>query len=98
MKILKLLSVSLSDVMNVVAIMSGISSLVFSGITWMNTEVAKKDIARHHNILENRMPNISDLRHYRNVSENSFRSLDRDIEKIFLELEKLTKGKKKLRV
>ena len=84
MKLLNMLTTNLSSVMNVVAIMSGISSLIFSGITWTNTEVVKKDIKRHHNDLVS----IPDLKIYRNESKNFLKRLDKDVDILFNDLGK----------
>ena len=86
MKLLNMLTISLSDAMNVIAVMSGISSLIFSGVTWMNTEIVKRETERHHNVLENRMHNISDLSSFKVSSKIFLKRLDKDIDILFSDL------------
>ena len=89
MKLLNMLTISLSDVVNVIALMSGISSLIFSGVTWTNLENTKTEIGKHHNELKNNVPSISDITRYKNSSEIFLKRLDRDIDILFRDLGKL---------
>ena len=86
MKLLKFLSENITTVLNVVATLSGISSLVFSGVTWTNLEDTKVDIVKHHDELKNIVPTISDLTQYKNSSNFFLKRLDKDIELLFRDL------------
>ena len=71
-------------VINVVSIMSGISALVFSAVTYTNTQVMKKDVSRHHQSLEI----IPTLSHQNNVTKVSLKRIDKDVQKLFNDLDK----------
>ena len=76
------------NVMNVVSIMSGISALIFSAVTFTNTEVMKKDVNKHHQELSI----IPTLTKQNNVTRAelgaSLKRLDKDVGKLFDDLGK----------
>ena len=82
MKLLNMLTISLSDAMSVIAIMSGISNLIFSVVTWKNTEIVKRETKRYHNDLKK----IIELTQYKNESKKFLKRLDKDIGILFNDL------------
>ena len=74
------------NVMSAVSIMSGISALIFSAVTFTNTEVMKKDVSKHHNELGMIDVHTSKLMSYKTESIKSLKRLDRDIQTLFNDL------------
>ena len=89
---MKILTVK--DILGGVSMMTGLSSLIFSGITWQNTEVAKKDIRKHHDALRV----IPDLKSFTNDSLRTLKRLDKDIGILFADLGKYNERTKATKI
>ena len=94
------------NVMNVVSIMSGISALILSAVTFTNTGVlraelgaAKKDMNKHHQVIptlsaSNNMTRAS-LENLAYTANISLKRLDKDVGKLFNDLGKSFERQKK---
>ena len=86
------------NVMIVVSIMSGISALIFSAVTFTNTEIVdqkmqmmKKDVNKHHQelgIIPKLTASGKALSHQNDVMKMSLKRLDKDVQKLFNDLGK----------
>ena len=88
---------SLTHVINVVSIMSGISALILSSITWTNTrDMGHGHGHKNHTHSEMSVLNSSiiDLAHQKIIAENNIKRLDTDIQTLFDDLGESNKRQK----
>ena len=79
------MKVPTSELMSFFGILTGISSLIFTGFTWqMTNELKEKD--HTHNEMSVLNSSIIDLSHQRSVMKTTLKRLDTDIQTLFDDL------------
>ena len=88
-------------VINVVSIMSGISALVLSAVTFTSTQVMRTDVSKHHREL-GIIPTLSHLNNVTraglDAAKVSLKRIDRDVQKLFNDLGRAYEREQKQKV